>query len=483
MAKLSRPKIKKDAPLEAGPFRLFIKDFGPINHAEIHLRPLTVFIGPSGSGKSFAATAVCAFAQAGQTLLSALDGESPLVGHSKMVAAVVDDLAKSVEPEWVTSFDTDEARIKFAAWQHNARTAAGTELVKLFNTNLFAMLDVDAVEPHAGLTRLDGGSAWSVRFDNRPGSDDVVWSQIAARAVLPEGDAALDIEWAKNWFIRRGLSDGNAFKREQLGMLLAGAQLSAMANAFQRHFGPSPLFLPAGRTGLLSIRHLTTLEGISGGLKLRGNLVPFLPQLIRASSVPDGELSGVVDEIEQLLHGGRIVEHSAHGVVPNLTLERGGRLYPMERSSSSVSELAAVTYLLRKLGRPGATVIIEEPEAHLHPSKQVHLALALARLVRAGVRVLVTTHSEFLVDTLAWAIRSTEMGVASEPLLTPDTSLHASEVAIYRFHERKVGAGYTASEVPFDIDDGFDRSEFTDVAGDLYSRHARLTRKRAKRSA
>ena len=43
----------------AGPARLDlemgIRDFGPIRDAQIRLRPLTVFIGPNGSGKPYAA--------------------------------------------------------------------------------------------------------------------------------------------------------------------------------------------------------------------------------------------------------------------------------------------------------------------------------------------------------------------------------------------------------------------------------------------
>ena len=41
---------------EGGDFRLVITDFGPIGHADVEFRPLTVFVGPSNTGKSYVAT-------------------------------------------------------------------------------------------------------------------------------------------------------------------------------------------------------------------------------------------------------------------------------------------------------------------------------------------------------------------------------------------------------------------------------------------
>ena len=37
-------------------YRLQVKDFGPIAHADVEFRPLTVFLGPSNTGKSYLAT-------------------------------------------------------------------------------------------------------------------------------------------------------------------------------------------------------------------------------------------------------------------------------------------------------------------------------------------------------------------------------------------------------------------------------------------
>ena len=42
-------------PTQKEPLQLSVSNFGPIAKAEIDLRPLTVFVGPSNTGKSYLA--------------------------------------------------------------------------------------------------------------------------------------------------------------------------------------------------------------------------------------------------------------------------------------------------------------------------------------------------------------------------------------------------------------------------------------------
>ena len=72
---------------------------------------------------------------------------------------------------------------------------------------------------------------------------------------------------------------------------------------------------------------------------------------------------------------------------------------PLMNTSSMVSELAPVVLYLRHVVQPGETLIIEEPETHLHPAMQVEFTRQIAALVHAGVRVIVTTHSDWVLET------------------------------------------------------------------------------------
>jgi hypothetical protein len=79
----------------------------------------------------------------------------------------------------------------------------------------------------------------------------------------------------------------------------------------------------------------------------------------------------------------------------------GGTKLELSISSSMVKELAPLVLYLRYLAKKNDWIIIDEPEMNLHPTVQVKLTEFLAILVNAGLHVLITTHSPYIVDHLA----------------------------------------------------------------------------------
>jgi len=74
---------------------------------------------------------------------------------------------------------------------------------------------------------------------------------------------------------------------------------------------------------------------------------------------------------------------------------------PISVASSMVKELSSLVLYLRYLAQPGELLVIDEPEMNLHPEAQVRMIEFLALLVNAGLKVLITTHSPYVVDHLA----------------------------------------------------------------------------------
>ncbi len=73
---------------------------------------------------------------------------------------------------------------------------------------------------------------------------------------------------------------------------------------------------------------------------------------------------------------------------------------PLHLASSSVRGLSDLYFFLRHAATANGLLMIDEPESHLDTANQVRLARLLARFVRAGLKVLVTTHSDYLIKEI-----------------------------------------------------------------------------------
>jgi predicted ATPase len=70
----------------------------------------------------------------------------------------------------------------------------------------------------------------------------------------------------------------------------------------------------------------------------------------------------------------------------------------------------------------GQVILLENPEAHLHPAAQAQMGLFLAKVAASGVQVILETHSDHILNGVRRA--------AKEELLTPE------QIAIYFFRPR-----------------------------------------------
>ena len=81
-------------------------------------------------------------------------------------------------------------------------------------------------------------------------------------------------------------------------------------------------------------------------------------------------------------------------------------------------------YFLRNAIARGDMLIIDEPEAHLHPEMQVEFTRFLASVVRSGVRIVMTTHSEWVLEELANLVQ------ASKLTKTQRKEINGSDIAL-----------------------------------------------------
>ncbi len=144
---------------------------------------------------------------------------------------------------------------------------------------------------------------------------------------------------------------------------------------------------------------------------------------------------------------------------------------PFRLSPSGVREALIAALELASERRP--YVIIEEPEAHLHPRAQRILARVIARVVNElGKTVILTTHSDYLLYSIENLImlskshdKAKELGIDESEILDPD------EVAVYLVKPEGKKATIERLEV---TSDGIPEEEFTKVAEELSEERARI---------
>ncbi|MDJ0730879.1 MAG: AAA family ATPase [Crocosphaera sp.] len=73
---------------------------------------------------------------------------------------------------------------------------------------------------------------------------------------------------------------------------------------------------------------------------------------------------------------------------------------PLYSASSTVKSLMNLYFYLKHLAKPGDILIIDEPELNLHPENQRKLAKLFTKLTKCGVKLLMTTHSDYLIKEL-----------------------------------------------------------------------------------
>jgi hypothetical protein len=72
----------------------------------------------------------------------------------------------------------------------------------------------------------------------------------------------------------------------------------------------------------------------------------------------------------------------------------------MDESSSAVRSLLDLGFYLRHAAKKGDLLIVDEPELNLHPENQRKVARLFATLVNLGIKVFITTHSDYIIKEL-----------------------------------------------------------------------------------
>ena len=449
-----------------------VKNFGPIAEADIDLRPLTVFVGPSNTGKTYLATLVYA-------LHGILDGFSriPLLNFAGLSFA---KMVSNSEEEILESFEnlkTSGQPFKFSDLPQRTRedVRLGLKDPEVFSHEIKRCFNLDSVSKLLRLPNL-GENGMSVSLTVGEGPQNL-W---AIKIQNSNAEISIDEQVNENTLIHP--EEEEVFKKSRYlwkhEPLPYIEYFKALRYADKGRSGQR-YYLPAARSGIMECYGVVASSimgyAIRGAIPTLSAVIgDFMMRLIvyeESRRSNNALIDTIVDILETEMLAGKITAKRSPAGYPDFfyqsqDVKDGIRI---DQGSSMVSELAPLVLFLRSGIKSGDTLIIEEPEAHLHPGAQADMAVILARLVRAGVRVIITTHSDWLLQEIGNLIRAGELEKAGKEVSDLPTSLQEEQVGIWHF--QKDG---NVEEIPYNRIDGVEPMEYLDVAEDLYNRSARL---------
>ena len=486
-----------------------VENFGPIAQANIDLRPLTVFVGPSNTGKTYFTNLIYAMHSVFYGIrpprfrslpgpeithnfldflsLEMVDLSESQLSKNKVIQNVIEKLRESKRLFRLSNLPAEMHDSLRHYFENSHRF--GIEFQKAVSGyfGLDSVLELRRLidgRPNEMMVSLQVGEeqqgGWGIKMTTFE-SDVILKSLFHENMILVPEEVPVTVDWGDEenlQFYLESFEIESKLLRRPKGQLGSTLEEKLIEGVYRCHY------LPAARSSIMQnhnaivstlltsttdidLDHFSEVPTLSG-MTFRFIFEVFLRNLDRIQS---DEMKEIAEALESEILAGQIHVKPSSSRYPDYRFSPQGIGEEMRFSqvSSMISELAPLVLLLRNGMKPGDTLIIEEPEAHLHPGAQADMAVILARLVRAGVRVIITTHSDWMLQEIGNLIRAGELEKAGKEVSDLPTSLQEEQVGIWHF--QKDGK---VEEIPYNRIDGVEPMEYLDVAEDLYNRSARL---------
>jgi energy-coupling factor transporter ATP-binding protein EcfA2 len=422
--------------------RVHLHNIGPLRDADVTFTPLTVLVGPNGSGKTTFTSITYALLRAHRV-------------------AVLDGL------EALESFDS-------AGERRPRGPRVGREVVELWQQTFTERLNFE-------LRRCCNPDLNMLGRARRGGNNAAPRIEISTERwalVFRLGDDEIWLETEHPNFRSPTL----ALKR---GMSLAIAK-QRVRRELRAGLPQRGIYFPAGRSALVQTHSAMTtlmLAALSGGYfqdatigEIPGPTADFMQLMAqiqpqRRSLLKSSKLIKALEH--ELLHGS--VRLKQHGSKREFLFRPDGQKgeWSLENVATSIAELSPLVLYLRHWARRSDAILIDEPESHLHPESQVPLASALMQLAQGISPVVIATHSDFLVSALSNVLLER---ASSDPKAVDNFELPLSVYA-FNFHDPDRGLGVDVGQIEVRASEGFEVDQFSKVADrvfgeavDLYNR-------------
>ncbi len=457
------------------------KELGVIRQADLTLGDFTIVCGRNNSGKTYAAYAIYGFLDYWHNSDRVSAGLSreliAQVLKKSTVTVPVSDITKNFKSILKRS-SRDYSRIVNDVFAGNRRLFHNTEV---------------EVTAAGGI----GGNTNMVVKDTRIGSARHVILEVKA-VRTKNGRKEIEILLLVNEEDRASLPDSLVAR-----MLDAAIRESVLKNQF-----PKPFIASAERTGsaifqkeldftrnrLVELIGQEKLDGIPmtlwGRFKadypipVRKNVdfIRGIPSITNRESVFADKHPHVLSLFKDIIGGEyKVAKSNEILYVPS---GKSGVPLTMAESSSAVRSLLDIGFYLKHIARPGDILVIDEPELNLHPDNQRRVARLLAALVNCGIKVFMTTHSDYIIKELSMLTMlnakdprmkaiAKEEGYDSNLLLSHrKMKVYAAEEKLFLLEgNKKRTRNHTLAEVEVNEEEGIVLHSFDNAIDDMNRIH------------
>lgn len=474
--------------------RFRFRNLGPVRDAELELGDLTLLVGRNNTGKTYIAYTLYGFLKMWQSMPRAAEviaqaiRPGPVAGGEPYIAKPAPELlqvfSRAVNEgsaRWRMSFEEIEQH-RQAALSVFATEFSRFWLPSVFNAAHTSFSDSSCECLPANLDRASlaefpfsapAAGSWTLRFDG----DEVLFER-RTPALSPDPTHAFLLARAWLIFLFPELQlRPFALCDERFGISLFYRELdftkSQLVDLLQN--------LKDGQVNEETAPYLVIERGASRyAMPIKDNIdyTRSLPDLLPDRSTFFGQKH--YNRIRDMMGAYYRVEGDGSIRLRSQARKRNKFDIPLHLASSSARGFSDFYFFLKHTATENHLLIVDEPETHLDPANQILLARLLSRLMGSGLRVLVTTHSDYLLKELNNLMMLHGIGgeIAKSPDLdyTPADALDPRRVRSYCAEK----GGLTACAID---EYGMDLPMF-DTTIDRINRasHALNTRVRARRN-
>lgn len=355
---------------------LHVENFAKIKYADLQLTPLMCFVGDNNSGKSYLMSLLWGILTLGKDVFPRTPSEAK--SYKKCELWLKEHLGKNTDLnqdvialyiQWfndlleknkrsllrrIFNYDVEAGKIEIQEYQRDKKLELRWEAsgIRYSSTANYIKFPIQQELSREQLLRMNSYICWHILMDG-----------IAAPLFTPVVKG-------------RRMGEPVYLPASRTGFMLTYPQL--VENSLQYSFAPES----QNNTSALTLPYIDFLQLITR-FETKGKL-----RIVAEWSV---------NFIESEMTGGKIVVKKE--IMPVIQYLPTGieKALPLYVASSIISEVAPLL-LLFKSNIDFKSLIIEEPEAHLHPQLQQKMARLIINLVNRGIPVWVTTHSDTFVQ-------------------------------------------------------------------------------------